>query len=276
MTNDIKKAVPSIPVSDFHDRFGIELDMVEAQRRFVNRVKNRLINYYLSVHTAENEILWEVANVLGEEHDFSLSLSDYIGADFYKCLCAIEISFKALQQRKYAGSAEIGSVIQEILDESETDLGLKWYAGKFVSKGAELLDLALIRKPLRWLKAKKYRSVYNPFQKGLSHFVDASKKPTLLSDVVTDMYEALEALAKIETDRPTKDLSANAELFIKKIKASTAYKNILKQYIEYANNFRHAIEEGKNRPTLSSSEVESFIYLTGLFIRLVISAKKAI
>lgn len=274
MTNSTKKTTSSEPASDFHDRFGVELDIVEARRRFVNKVKNRIINYYLSVHTAEHDILWAVADALGEEHDFGLTLGDYIGIDFHKCLCAIEISFTVLQKKDYGGATEIENEIQEILHESETDLGLKWDAGKFVPKGAELLDLELVRKPLRWLKAKRYRSVYEPFQKGLSHFVAASRKPLLLSDVVTDMYEALEALAKIVTDRPTKDLSANAELFIKEIKASAAYKSILKEYVEYANNFRHAIQEGKNKPTLSSSEVESFIYLTGVFIRLAITESK--
>ena len=84
------------------------------------------------------------------------------------------------------------------------------------------------------------------------------------------MHEALEALAKVETGRD-KDLSANAELFVKAVKASVPYKNLLKQYIEYANNFRHAVGKSAGRPNLSAREVESFMYLTGLFIRLAIN-----
>jgi hypothetical protein len=84
------------------------------------------------------------------------------------------------------------------------------------------------------------------------------------------MYEALEALAKIVTGRPDKDLSANRELFIKKVKASDEYKQLLKDYIDYANKFRHAVKEGESRPKLTEKEAESFIYLTGLFIRLAI------
>ena len=83
------------------------------------------------------------------------------------------------------------------------------------------------------------------------------------------MYEALEALAKIVTGRG-RDLSGNAELFIKKLRASQGYKKILKDYISYANEFRHAQQEEKKKPARSISEVESFVYLTGLFIRLAI------
>jgi hypothetical protein len=109
-----------------------------------------------------------------------------------------------------------------------------------------------------------------PYSKGLEHFLHSNKRPELLSDVITDMYESLEALAKIVTGRDTKDLSANAQLFLKEIKTSEPYKNILKEYIAYANSFRHAAPKSAPKPTLSVKEVESFIYLTGIFIRLVI------
>ena len=84
------------------------------------------------------------------------------------------------------------------------------------------------------------------------------------------MYEAVEALAKIVTGRPNKDLSANTEMFISKLKVSNHYKTLLKDYIAYGNEFRHAEDEVMPRPPLSEPEVESFIYLTGLFIRLTI------
>ena len=84
------------------------------------------------------------------------------------------------------------------------------------------------------------------------------------------MYEAVEALAKIVTGRPNKDLSANAELFISKVKASDHYKKLLKEYIAYANEFRNAEQGPGTRPVASRAEVESFVYLSGLFIRLAV------
>jgi hypothetical protein len=77
-------------------------------------------------------------------------------------------------------------------------------------------------------------------------------------------------LSKLVTGREGKDLSRNAELFVRSINASEHYKQILKDYISYANEFRHAAKLGGVRPNLSLREVESFVYLTGLFIRLAI------
>ncbi|MDE3242621.1 MAG: hypothetical protein KGO52_07900 [Nitrospirota bacterium] len=122
---------------------------------------------------------------------------------------------------------------------------------------------------LGYLAAKGYEGVLEPFRKGLDHFLHSEKKAELLSDVITDMYEALEALVKIYTGRD-KDLSANAELFISKLKVSEEYKPVIKSYIDYANEFRHAAEKGQKKPSPSRQEVESFIYMTGLFIRLAI------
>lgn len=83
------------------------------------------------------------------------------------------------------------------------------------------------------------------------------------------MYEALEALAKIVAGRD-KDLSANAEAFISAVKLSNGYKRILKEYIVYANTIRHAGKAGQAKPDLMRKEVESFVYMTGLFIRLAV------
>lgn len=140
----------------------------------------------------------------------------------------------------------------------------------FVRTGAPLLDEHLVNEPLRWLSEPKYKSVRQPFEKGLSHYLEAQNRPDRLADVITDMYEAVEALAKIITGRHNKDLSGNAERFISEVNTSKHYKTLLRDYISYGNEFRHAEREGRPRPPLSEPEVESFIYLTGLFIRLAV------
>ena len=88
----------------------------------------------------------------------------------------------------------------------------------------------------------KFKGVLAPYEKGLRHLLHSQIRTELLNDVVTDMYESLEALAKLQTGRDS-DLSGNAELFIKKVSASDEYKVILRNYIDYANRFRHAVRE---------------------------------
>ena len=131
----------------------------------------------------------------------------------------------------------------------------------------------MVNEPLRWLAEPKYESVRKPFEKGLRDYVKAGGELDRLADVITDMYESVEAIARVITAY-NRELSRNQELFIKDIKASKAYKQmlrtLLREYVEYGGKYRHAEEEGKPKPPLSEPEVEAFIYLTGPFIRLAI------
>jgi len=256
----------------FHERFNIEVEINEARRRFVNRALNLVFWSFLYELSNTEEIVVEIATVLGETYedsDFD-SVKDYIDDDFHKTLLAIEALFNAIPPHNIPAHSKeaLVKIIDRIISESEVDLGIRWQDGKFIRSGARYLDDKLVNDVLTWLSKKGYETVMTPYRKGLDHFLHAEKRPELLADVVTDMYEALEALSKIVTERPDNDLSSNRELFIKSVNASPEYKRILKEYIDYANKFRHAIEEGKEKPSLSIHEVESFIYLSGIFLRL--------
>jgi broad specificity phosphatase PhoE len=257
----------------FHERFNIELKDKDAKKRFLNRVRNYIFENFFQRKAfngvLKNRILWQVANALGEEYKDYYDFDLYVSSDFYRCLQVLETAYAALGAETQ--KQELTVLIQLVIYQSETDLGIVWQEGHFIKRGAKFLDEGLVNEPLRWLRDPKYRNVLAPFKKGLSHFVESEKEPERLADTVTDMYEALEALAKVITERPRKDLSANAELFVKKLKLGDCYNKMLKDYISYANEFRHGVEEGRQRPLPSPREVEAFIYTTGLFIRLAIA-----
>ena len=243
--------------------------MEEAQKRFVNRIHNRVFDYFFEELIGYDlpKVKKAIANALGDRYSPHHSSIDPIGGDFHRNLLAIETIYKYSILASY-NCEKIDTLIETTLNESEIDLCVRWKNGQFLPSGAKLLDDELVNKTLHWLRYQKYENVLTPFEKGLSHLLHSQKRPELLSDVITDMYEALEALSKIVTNRPDKDLSANRELFIKEIKASAAYKKILSEYINYANKFRHGVDGEKKKPNLNAKEVESFVYLTGLFIRL--------
>ncbi|MEW6616168.1 MAG: hypothetical protein AB1401_12005 [Thermodesulfobacteriota bacterium] len=251
-----------------NQRFDIEIGLDEAKRRFVNRVYNKVFyNFFLGISDSERyRIHREIVSALGDKFPDYKNLAEQIGDDFYRNLQALETFY----QTSGGYRSTVDQLIKLILSESEVDLGVQWTNGRFIKSGAELLDEKLVDDSLHWLREKKYSSVIKPFEKGLDHLLHSEKRPELLSDVITDMYEALEALSKIITERSNKDLSANRELFISKVNASNEYKKILLEYITYANEFRHAQEEGMSKPAISPREAESFVYLTGLFIRLAI------
>ncbi len=233
----------------------------------MNRVYNRIFHeFYRHIGIIESHgVHLEIVSALGDKYLRSKDLSDHIGDDFYRTLLALETFYQSLDGRD---RESLDMLVKLVMHESEVDIGIRWTKGKFIKSGAELLDDKLVNDTIDWLRENNYSTVLKPVEKGLNHFLHSDKHPELLSDVITDCYEGLEALSKIITKRPKKDLSANRELFLTKIKASNAYKKILSEYINYANEFRHASEEGGNKPTISNREVESFIYLTGLFIRL--------
>lgn len=257
----------------FHERFGIEIGLDEARLNFINRIENSVFDEMPSeahqYHVIElSELYRMVAYILGIRTGEIPSLRTYVGNDFHRCLRVLEALHVGFKGTRF--EEELSQSIKLALNASEVDLGVDWQDSAFVRTGAPLLDEHLVNESLRWLAEPKYKSVRQPFEKGLAHYLEAQNRPDRLADVVTDMYEALEALAKIVTGRPNKDLSANAERFISAVNVSHRYKTLLKNYIIYGNEFRHAEREGKPRPPLSEPEVEAFIYLTGLFIRLAI------
>jgi hypothetical protein len=113
-----------------------------------------------------------------------------------------------------------------------------------------------------------FKSVLNPFSKGLSGLLQAETPPRRTLRRGEGRVRGSGGLAKITT-KQDRDLSSNAESFIKTVGASAGYRERIKAYIKYANEyFRHATSETQPRPQISMREAESFVYLTGVFLRL--------
>jgi hypothetical protein len=253
----------------FYERFDLNIGLEEAQQRFVNRVYNEIYGSFLYSFSNDDRfaLMRAMATGIGVRFRSGAPLDRVIGLDFLTNLKAIESLYESTPARN---RPVITERIQRFLSESEVDLDVEWRDGKFWRKGAALLDQKLANDVLHWLRDSRYETVLKPYEKGLRHMMEAHVRKDNLFDVITDMYEAVEALAKIVTDRHGKDLSANVELFVSKVNGSNEYKALLRHYIEYANNFRHAATERKPKPPVNEREVESFVYLTGVFIRLAI------
>lgn len=256
----------------FHNRFNIEINVKEAQQRFINRiltgVESQLpwIENYNNRKIHEKGIIQLLALLAGIKYHWQDTFSKYVNNDFTECMRLVECLYNALED---SGQKQLDGLIQAIISMSEVDLGIEWTDGSFRPVGAKLLDEELINEPLSWLSDVQYKQVLEPFQKGLSHYIEAKQQPERLANTITDMYETLEALAKVVTGK-NKDLSGNAELFISELKLSDHYKGMLKAHILYANQYRHAPKPGEKRRPPLHNEVEAFVYSTGLFVRLAI------
>lgn len=259
---------------DFFTRFDIETNIKTVRQKFINRSINLIFEDYFNKRLRDYhgpEIRRAIAFALGEKYNYRLEIEDYVKNDFLRCLQALEAFYNSIDNSY--DLEQINKNINFLINSSELDLGILWRNGHFMKKGAKELDDALVNVPLKWISDKKYKNVLGPYSKGLELFLRSQFNISYLNDIITDMYESLEALSKIITKRPNKDLAANVDLFIKYTKTSNEYKKILKQYIAYAQHFRHGSAEDVDKPKLSVAECESFIYLTGVFIRLAIESQ---
>jgi len=242
----------------FDERFGIDVGQEEARRRFVVRAQILIFEkfgeaYSSEVHTA-------IALKYG---DRGHNIGEWVRDDFLRALQGIEIMWEVEPSCR----AKLSYLVEELIRTSETNVGIEWSGGEFRPAGAALLDKTLVADVLDWVQDQP--AVRQPFEKALRHLLRGQTEPALRGDAITDAYEALEALAKTFTGRDV-DLSANCEQFIRKVKVSEEYKRMLKNYIDYACRFRHAVSEMNPRPDVSFRETESFVYLTGLLLRLAI------
>jgi len=205
----------------FHERFNISVNAEDAKKRFANRVYNDILSDFFYNFLMENQ--WNVVSMrvlpaLGIKNQSSPAYwkwEDKVGNDFWTNVRAAEAIYEATSDMPV--SRRLIKIIDNILNLSEVDLGIRWHEGSFFPSGSPLLDEKLVNDVLNCLKPNKLEGVLKPFQKGLEDLIESIKNPARLQDVVTDMYEALEALAKIVTGRGDKDLSGNTELFIKAV-----------------------------------------------------------
>jgi hypothetical protein len=136
----------------FHERFGIEVGIDEAKRRFVNRVSNAILDDFIGP-TA----IIHVANALGEKHpdmalvtslQYRAILDEYVSGDFYRCLRVIEAAYDFLERK---GQQQLlTEKVNQILSTSELDLGISWQppilknALHTLSNGAKLIVVSII------------------------------------------------------------------------------------------------------------------------------------
>jgi hypothetical protein len=256
--------------AQFHERFGIDVGGKEAQRRFVNRAYNAIFNHLPNLMGAPQfyDYTRKLADALGEIFSSDKPIEKYVKSDFYRALQAIEILWDSTWSDWQTRSLLVNG-LNKLRDSSEPGLGVEWdfVSGNFQRSAVPILDKRLVEEPLDWLKGKTRESVWKPYEKALRHLIASENHPERLLDVITDAYEALEAAAKISTQRDA-DLSRNLELFVSKIPASDEYRKLLRAYVEYGCLFRHAASDQRPKPKVSFAEAESFVFLTGIFLRL--------
>ncbi len=132
----------------------------------------------------------------------------------------------------------------------------------FYPSGAQELDEALIEEPLKWLA--NFPNERADYLKALTGYTGKR-----LDEVIINCYLAVEGVAR-QILGNEKVLDKNREELLKKIGLSQEWKGLLSNFINYANEFkRHASEK---RHDLNPVEVEGFLYMSGVILRMAILA----
>jgi hypothetical protein len=183
--------------------------------------------------------------------------------DFTETLRVLVLIHQYLEQAPEE-QEQLSGWIGIALENASIDIGVKWNEGMFYPTGAKELDERLIEEPFKWLI--DFPNEKADYVKAITGYMNKR-----FDDVIINCYLVVEGVGRnVLNNRKT--LDNNREELVKRIGLSQEWKSLLNHFIHYANEFkRHASEK---RHDVKPIEVEAFLYMTGLLVRMIIELQK--
>jgi len=259
-------------LKDIYKRLNLETDLKIEQEKFIKRIQlifKIIDSKHLSYVGGPDNYLSDVSNkmafLLGEEK--RICLREYLdNPTIERVLIVSEIFLNVLKNAPgfYSENKYVPFKIEESVNLSIIDLGVSFKNGKFYKKSAEELDEKLIFEPLEWLDDYPKTKI----------FFEGALKESLRKDypdAITKSYSALESLVKTLLNNNT-NLKKNIPKLLEKLNLPDQWGKILFNFCDYAHEFssRHGTEEGTKQSKINPEIIETYIYFTGLMIRLII------
>lgn len=254
--------------SEFDNNFQIPVSLDLEKEKFVNRIELTIFNYLINFDFYES-LLTSVCFYLGisvkpfiknngYNGKFFANLSKLTGNDFLLTLKVLAIAYKVLE-KNWKARNEISDTIIVTIKMARIDLGIRWESGMFYPAGSTLLDKDLVDNTFG-INQLYDEEVIN-FKKALEHLLNKS-----YNEAISNCFIAIEGIARKYLNNQ-KTLDNNKLALLQKLKLSNDWTKILSSYIDFAHKYgRHA---DPARHNINLLELESFIYLTGLMIRLI-------
>lgn len=264
----------------FNEVFGIKDDLSTEQGRFVERINQTALirieelNYPVSYEsifkrvcywlgTNANDRIFQWNRGRYSHHTAVPNLRSLTGDDYLETLRVLVLLYKALDKVP-AEQKALSDWIEAAISHATVDLGVTWNEGMFYPSGARELDQGLVEEPLKWLV--DFPNERADYLKAVTSY--AGKQ---LDEVINNCYLAVEGIARVILANQ-KTLDNNREGLLRKLTLSQEWKALLSNFISYANEFkRHASE---NRHRLNPAEVEAFLYMSGVLLRVAIVTSK--
>jgi hypothetical protein len=260
----------------FNKVFGIQDDPPTEQRRFVERINQiafppiEKLTYPIHYREIfEMVCYWLGTNAkdrISDANPFSPTSGTFVpplrsltGDEFMETLKVLGLLHTALAKNS-GGQQTLSNLIHAALNQATVDLGVTWNDGMFYPSGARELDEPLVEETFKWLA--DFPNERADYVKAVAGY--ASKR---FGEVITNCYLAVEGMARNILGN-SKTLDNNREGLMEKLGLSQEWKALLSNFIRYANEFqRHASE---SRHNLNPIEVEGFLYMTGVLLRMMI------
>jgi hypothetical protein len=264
----------------FNKIFSIQDDLDTEQLRFVERINQTAfpqiekLSYAVSYKACfELVCYWLGTNANTRISEFNRGtygstvyippLRSLTNDNFMETAKVLGFLYRALDKNPREQQT-LSELVDAALSNATIDLGVAWHGGMFYPSGAKELDEKLIEEPFKWLD--DFPNEKADYLKAVTGY--ANKK---LDEVIINCYVAVEGLARVILENK-KTLDNNREGLMERLALAQEWKALLSNFIRYANEFkRHASE---NRHNLNPIEVEGFLYMTGVILRMMILAAK--
>jgi hypothetical protein len=265
----------------FNKVFGIQDDVLTEQHRFVERINRTAFGHIeqMQYPVSYQQVFETVCYWLGTNANdriskanqgMYLNVTPYIPPlrsltrdEFLEVIKVLGFVHRALKNYTKEQQA-LSRLIEVALSNATVDLDVTWNDGMCYPSGARELDEPLVDETFKWLA--DFPNEKADFLKAVTGY--ATKQ---FGEVITNCYLAVEGVARNILGN-SRTLDNNREGLMEKLGLSQEWKAVLSNFIRYANEFqRHASE---NRHNLNPIEVEGFLYMTGVLLRMMILAAK--
>ncbi len=250
-------------IEDFKNRVLSTIDMILplilAKKRNLSLLKNYL--KYIGVYIQNNKLFRYPENVFRETFELKIKHASLKEIMFYlQCLFDLGID-ENIKHKLYES-------IKEDIDLSLIDVKIKKTKSNhyiLYPAGAKLLDEGVVNDVLDWLS--DYPDSYKNFKDALTQY----EEHKYTRNIIDNLRFSLESLLRnILHNR--KNLENQKELlgkYLKKKGVSKEVREMFRQQISYYSKYQN--EHAKHNDSIQKSEIEFMIYLTGTFMRFILT-----
>lgn len=270
----------------FNKIFKIDTNLIDEQKKFITRINATIFNPFVVNHSLDREyiIIAEIlcyklginSTVLIEEihgKKYGKNFNEYSKVDFHKTLLILVLLIEIVSDKKIIRNRTIADrwlknfkkAIEMALNEAMPILNINFHNDMFYPAGDSTLDYNVIQDA--YDKLIPYDNEKMDLKNAMENLMSGD-----LYGVVGKCYIALEGISKVFL-KNSKTLSNNDKALITKLNFPSGFRTMFNGYMTYAQEYhRHA---GENRHKLNFEDVETFLYLTCVFIRLIVIKMEA-